>query len=139
MAKTAWDVYKALSKYEGNPNANKEVLATIRAHGHHPKDDALWCTMTWMAALYDAGAIDCIGGYSQISKDARKKAQAAGIWHNGTSGILPMYPVIYGDKNGVPKTWEEKRRANAAPVPAGGLLATLSLNTKPVHLSIICK
>ena len=102
MAKTAWDVYKALSHYDGSPTANKDVLKVIRAHGHHPKDNAAWCTMTWMAALFDAGAIDCVGGYSQISRDARTNAKKICAWHDGSSGILPLDPVIYGDKNGTP-------------------------------------
>ena len=102
MSKTAWDVYSAVKKYDGSPTAHEDVVNTLQKHGHHAKMSAAWCTMTVMAMLYDAGAIDCIGGYSQISGEARKKAKAKKLFHDGSSGILPFDHVIYGDKSGKP-------------------------------------
>lgn len=102
MGKTAWDVYSSIRKYDGSPTAHKDVVDTIKKHGHHAKMSDAWCTEAVMAMLYDAGAIDCIGGYSQISGDAKRKAKAKGIFHEGSSGILPFDHVIYGDKNGKP-------------------------------------
>lgn len=102
MSKTAWDVYSSIKKYDGSPTSHKDVVDTLNKHGHHAKMSDAWCTEAVMAVLYDADAIDCIGGYSQISGDARRKAKAKGIFHEGSSGILPFDHVIYGDSNGKP-------------------------------------
>lgn len=102
MGKTAWDVYSAVKKYDGSPTAHTDVIKTVNSHGHHAKMSDAWCTETVMAILYDAGAIDCIGGYSGSAGDAKKKAKAKGIFHEGSAGVLPFDHVIYGDKNGKP-------------------------------------
>lgn len=102
MSRTAWDVYSALKKYDGSPTAHKDVIDTVNTHGHHAKMADAWCTETVMAVLYDAGAIDCIGGYSSYSGEAKKKAKSKGIFHEGSAGVMPFDHVIYGDKSGKP-------------------------------------
>ena len=51
--------------------------------------------MTIMAALYDAGGIDTIGGYSQISGDAVTKAKKIKIWHDGITGVRPGDIIVF--------------------------------------------
>lgn len=100
--KTAWDVYSAIKDYDGSPTAHEDVVTTVNGHVHHVKMSDAWCTETVMAIMYDAGAIDCIGGYSGNAGDAKKKAKSKGIFHESSSGILPFDYVIYGDKTGKP-------------------------------------
>lgn len=97
--RTRYDVLRAAGKYDGSPTAHEDVIATLRAHGHSVKSSDAWCTETIMAILYDAGAIDMIGGYCQVSGDLKKQAQKKGIWHSGSKGILPGDIVIFG-RNG---------------------------------------
>ena len=92
---TIYDVFRASSQYDGNPDAHRKVIETLKKHGHTLKDSAAWCSETVMAILYDAGAIDLIG-YSSDSGTIKKHAQARGIWHSGSSGILPGDIVLYG-------------------------------------------
>lgn len=96
MAKTVYDVLTAAAKYDGSKTAHKDVIDCLNRHGHHAKMSDAWCTETIMAILYDAGCIDLVGGYSQVSDSLVKKAKKLGIWHKGTSGILPGDIVVYG-------------------------------------------
>lgn len=98
---TVWDVLSAFTKYDGSATAHKDVIATLKAHGHSAKESDAWCTQTIMAAFYDAGAINLIGGYTQLSATVKKNAEKLGIYHSGSSGILPGDIVIFGE-NGKP-------------------------------------
>lgn len=98
---TVWDVLSAFTKYDGSPTAHEDVITTLKAHGHSPKESDAWCTQTIMAAFYDAGAIGLIGGYTQLSATVKKNAEKLGIYHSGSSGILPGDIVIFGE-NGKP-------------------------------------
>jgi len=93
---TVWDVLAAAAKYDGSATAHKNVVAHLQEHGHHAKMSDAWCTETVMSILYDAGGIDLVGGYSQTSDGLKKKAEKLGIYHKGTSGILPGDIIIYG-------------------------------------------
>lgn len=106
MSCTVWDFLTALTKYDGSETAHEDVVKTLKSHGHSAKMSDAWCTETIMAALYDAGGIDLVGGYSRTSGDLKKKAVKLGIWHSGGSGILPGDIVVYGDKNNTPNHTE---------------------------------
>ena len=96
MGKTVYDVLSATCKYDGNPDAHKEVISTLKKHGHTLKESSAWCSETVMAYFYDAGCIDLIGGYAADSGTIKKHAEKLGIWHKGSSGILPGDIVLYG-------------------------------------------
>ena len=96
MGKTVYDLLAAACKYDGNPDAHKEVISTLKKHGHTLKESAAWCSETVMAYFLDAGAIDIIGGYAADSGTIKKHAEKLGIWHKGSSGILPGDIVLYG-------------------------------------------
>jgi len=96
MAKTVYDVLSAAAKYDGKPKAHEDVLATLKKHGHTVKSSAAWCSETVMAYFYDAGCIDLIGGYAADSGTIKSHAKKLGIWHSGSSGILPGDIVLYG-------------------------------------------
>ncbi len=106
MSCTVWDYLTALAKYDGSETAHEDVIKTLKSHGHSAKMGDAWCTETLMAAMYDAGGIDLIGGYAQNSGTLRKNAQKKGIWHSGTSGILPGDILVFGDSNGKPNHTE---------------------------------
>ena len=96
MAKTVYDVLSAAAKYDGNADAHSAVIGTIRKHGHSIKLTDAWCSETVMAYFYDAGCIDLIGGYAGDSGTIKSHAKKLGIWHSGSSGILPGDIVLYG-------------------------------------------
>jgi hypothetical protein len=96
MGKTFYDVLAATAKYNGNSKAHEAVIATLKAHGHTLKASSAWCSETVMAYFYDAECIDLIGGYAGDSGSIRQHAQKLGIWHSGSSGILPGDIVLYG-------------------------------------------
>ena len=96
MGKTVYDVLSAAAKYDGNPKAHEAVIATLKAHGHTIKASSAWCSETVMAYFYDAGCIDLIGGYAADSGTIKSHAKKLGIWHSGSSGILPGDIVLYG-------------------------------------------
>lgn len=96
MGKTFYDVLAATAKYDGNPKAHEAVIATLKAHGHTLKPSSAWCSETVMAYFYDAGCIDLIGGYAADSGTIKSHAKKLGIWHSGSSGILPGDIVLYG-------------------------------------------
>lgn len=102
---TVWDVLKAAAKYDGSPTAHKDVVKTLQAKGHHVSMSDEWCTETIMSILYDAGGIDLVWGYSQVSDNVKKKAEKLGIYHKGSDGILPGDIIIYGT-NGDPNHTE---------------------------------
>ena len=105
MAVAAWEYLHALAKYDGAENAHELVMQTLKARGHEIKKSDAWCSETQMAALYDCGAIDLIGGYSSAAGGIKAKAQKKGIWNNGSSGILPGDIVLFGS-NGKPNHTE---------------------------------
>ena len=96
MGKTVYDVLSATCKYDGNPDAHKEVISTLKKHGHTLKESSAWCSETVMAYFLDAGCIDLIGGYSDNAPAIKSKAKKLGIWNSGASGILPGDIVLYG-------------------------------------------
>ena len=102
---TRYDVLRAAGKYDGSPTAHEDVIATLKKHGHNVKASDAWCTETIMAIFYDAGAIDLIGGYAQVSGTLRTQAKKKGIWHDGSKGILPGDIVVFG-RNGKPNHTE---------------------------------
>lgn len=99
MAGTFYDVLKVLNKYIGQDDAHKRVINYLVSQKIKADMEDAWCTEFIMAVLKEAGCIDLIGGYSQISGSVKKKAIAKGIYHSGSSGIMPGDIVLYG-KNG---------------------------------------
>ena len=99
---TFWDVLTAYNKYDGSKTAHQDVVKTLKKHNHNVKSSDAWCTMTIMAALYDAGGIDTIGGYSQISGDAVTKAKKIKIWHDGITGVRPGDIIVFCDNKKKP-------------------------------------
>lgn len=108
---TVWDYLEALTKYDGSETAHKDVVDDLNKYGHHATMKDAWCTETLMAAMHRAGGIDLIGGYAQISGTLKKNAQKKGIWHGGSSGILPGDIVVFG-KDGKPNHTEACVGAN---------------------------
>lgn len=106
MSCTVWDFLTALTKYDGSETAHEDVVKTLKSHGHSAKMSDAWCTETMMAALYDAGGIDLVGGYAQTSGTLKKNAQKKGIYHSGTSGILPGDILVFGTASGKPNHTE---------------------------------
>ena len=102
---TRYDVLRAAGRYDGSETARADVMATLKKHGHDVKSSDAWCTMTMMAIFYDAGAIDLIGGYAQVSGTLRTQAKKKGIWHDGSKGIMPADIVVFG-RNGKPNHTE---------------------------------
>ena len=103
---TRWSVLEAATKYDGSETAHKDVVAKIKSLGHSMSMSTAWCTETVMAIFADAGALDLIGGYAADSGTLKKHAQKLGIWHSGSSGILPGCPVIYKGSDGKPNHTE---------------------------------
>ena len=99
MAGTFYDVLKVLNKYIGQKDAHKRTINYLVSQKIKADMDDAWCTEFVMAVLKEAGCIDLIGGYSQISGSVKKKGIAKGIYHTGSSGIMPGDIVLYG-RNG---------------------------------------
>lgn len=99
MAGTFYDVLKVLNNYIGQKDAHKRVIDYLVSQKIKADMDDAWCTEFIMAVLKEAGCIDLIGGYSQNSGNVKKKAITKGIYHSGSSGIMPGDIVLYG-KNG---------------------------------------
>ena len=95
---TVWDVAKAIARFDGSETAHADTVAVLRKKGHKVKMSDAWCTEQLMAILYEAGAMELLGKYHQISDDVKKEAEKHGIWHAGMDGIKPFYPVIFGEK-----------------------------------------
>ena len=93
---TRYDVLRAAGRYDGSETAHADVMATLKKHGHNVKSSNAWCTETVMAILYDAGAVDLVGGYAADSGSLRSHAKKKGIWHDGSKGILPADIVLFG-------------------------------------------
>jgi len=102
---TVYDVLHAVTKYDGSPTAHKDVVSCLKKYGHKMSMSDQWCTETVMAVLYDANAIDSIGGFKRSSGELKKQAEKLGIWHKGQTGILPGDIIVYG-KNGTPNHTE---------------------------------
>lgn len=109
---TVWDVLTAAAKYDGSPTAHQDVISTLNKHGHNAKMTDEWCTETNMAILYDAGGIDLVGGYAQISGTLKKNAEKLGIWKTGTGDILPGDLIVFAAKDGTPNHTELALGAN---------------------------
>jgi len=41
---TVWDVLTAYNKYDGSPTAHKDVVNTLKKHGHHTTMSDAWCS-----------------------------------------------------------------------------------------------
>lgn len=103
---TRWDVLEAATKYDGSVTAHKDVIAKIKGLGHSMSASTAWCTETVVSIFADAGALGLIGGYAADAGSLKRHAQKLGIWHSGSSGILPGCPVIYKGSDGKPNHTE---------------------------------
>ena len=110
--KTLWNVIATYAKYDGSPTAHADVLKALKTHGYKYDSSTAWCLLQIMAAFAENNALDMIGGINQRSKYLKAAAQKLGIWHSGSSGILPGDIVVYADKNGVPNHSEFAIGAN---------------------------
>lgn len=96
---TAWDMLTACAKFDGDESAHTKTISTHKKYGKKVSSSAAWCTEQVMAIYYEAGGKDgpgLIGGYAQDSGSIKKAAQKRGKWKDGTKGLLPFYPVIFG-------------------------------------------
>ena len=93
-----WDLYDATKYFDGSPTVNKDV-ATILNKYHHGSGKVAGCTNTMSALFYKAGDINAIGGYANNNAPLMKNAKKAGIWHEGSKGILPGDVVVFA-RNG---------------------------------------
>ena len=109
--KTLWNVLTTYTKYDGSPTAHADVIKALQPKKQYKMSDA-WCVLQIMAVFYQNGALDMIGGLNRRSKELRDDADAMGIWHEGSSGILPGDIVVYADKKGVPNHSEFAIGAN---------------------------
>ena len=97
MGKTVFDLLEIANHFDGSPTVNADVDAILKKHGHSSGKTA-GCTNTLMAMFYQLGSVDIIGGYANNNKPFVKQAKAAGIWHSGSSGILPGDIIVFGRK-----------------------------------------
>lgn len=97
---TVFDLLTSASKFEGSVTVNEDVVNILKKYGHSC-DTPATCTKTLMAMFYalGPGGIDIIGGYASNSAALIKSAKAAGIWHEGSKGIMPGDIVVFG-RNG---------------------------------------
>ena len=97
MGKTVFDLLEIANHFDGLPTVNADVDKILKTHGHSSGKTA-GCTNTIMAMFYQLGSMDIIGGYANNNKPFVKQAKAAGIWHSGSSGILPGDIIVFGRK-----------------------------------------
>ena len=109
---TLWPILSTYTHYDGAPTAHADVLKTLKSNGYKYDSSTAWCVLQIMAAFAENNALDMIGGINQRSKYLKAAAQKLGIWHSGSSGILPGDIVVYADKNGVPNHSEFAIGAN---------------------------
>lgn len=95
MAKTVYDLLEIANHFDSFPTVNAEVDVILKKHGHSSGKTA-GCTNTLMAMFYQLGSVDIIGGYANNNKPFMAQAKKAGIWHSGSSGILPGDIVVFG-------------------------------------------
>ena len=93
-----WDLYEATKYFDGSPTVNEYVAKILKEHNHSSGKIA-GCTNTISALFYKAGDINAIGGYANNNVPLVKNAKKAGIWHEGSKGILPGDIAVYG-RNG---------------------------------------
>lgn len=93
-----WDLYEATKYFDGSPTVNEYVAKILKEHNHSSGKIA-GCTNTMSALFYKAGDINAIGGYANNNAPLMKNAKKAGIWHEGSKGILPGDIAVYG-RNG---------------------------------------
>ena len=101
MAGSFYDVLKVLNKYIGEKDAHKKTVDYLKANNFKMDMETPWCTEFVMAIMHEANCLDLIGTYSQGSGSVKRKATEKGIYHSGSSGIMPGDIVLYG-KNGKP-------------------------------------
>lgn len=101
MAGSFYDVLKVLNKYIGEKDAHKKAVDYLKANNFKMDMETPWCTEFAMAIMHEANCLDLIGTYSQGSGSVKRKATEKGIYHSGSSGIMPGDIVLYG-KNGKP-------------------------------------
>ena len=95
MGKTVFDLLEIANHFDGLSTVNAEVDKILKKHGHFSGKTA-GCTDTLMAMFYQLGSVDIIGGYANNNKPFMAQAKKAGIWHSGSSGILPGDIVVFG-------------------------------------------
>ena len=95
MAKTIYDLLEIANHFDGSSTVNADVDAILKKHGHSSGKTA-GCTNTLMAMFYQLGSVDIIGGYANNHKPFMAQAKKAGIWHSGSSGILPGDIIVFG-------------------------------------------
>ena len=98
MGKTVYDLLEIANHFDGSSTVNADVDAILKKHGHSSGKTA-GCTNTLMAIFYQLGSVDIIGGYANNHKPFMAQAKKAGIWHSGSSGILPGDIIVFG-RNG---------------------------------------
>lgn len=108
---TLFHILSTFTHYDGSPTAHADVIKALQPKKQYKMSDA-WCVLQIMAVFYQNGALDMIGGLNRRSKELREDADAMGIWHEGSSGILPGDIVVYADKKGVPEHSEFAIGAN---------------------------
>ena len=89
-----WDWYNAIKYFDGSPTVNEDVAKILKEHGHGCGKPA-GCTCTMSAVFYKAGDINAIGGYANNNVPLVKNAKKAGIWHEGSKGILPGDIIVF--------------------------------------------
>ena len=96
---TIYDVFRASSQYDGNLDAHRKVIETLKKHGHTLKESSAWCSETVMAILYDAGAIGlyldntdiyymCQQGFKEEKTKMLRSAPSAQAVYNALSSII---------------------------------------------------
>ena len=95
MAKTVYDLLEIANHFDGLSNIDEYVDKILKKHGHSSGKTA-GCTNTLMAIFYQLGGVDIIGGYANNHKPFMAQAKKAGIWHSGSSGILPGDIIVFG-------------------------------------------
>ena len=95
MGKTVFDLLEIANHFDGSPTVNADIDKILKMHGHSSGKTA-GCTNTLMAMFYQLGSVDIIGGYANNNKPFMAQAKKAGIWHSGSSGILPGDIIVFG-------------------------------------------
>ena len=95
MGKTVFDLLEIANHFDGLSTVNADVDKILKKHGHFSGKTA-GCTNTIMAMFYQLGSVDIIGGYANNNKPFMAQAKKAGIWHSGSSGILPGDIIVFG-------------------------------------------
>lgn len=97
VVQTGWNkVLAVLNAIMAAKSPHQKVIDILKKHGHTLKESSAWCSETVVAAFLEAGLVDLIGGYTTNAPSLKKHAKELGIWHSGSSGIIPGDIVLYG-------------------------------------------